>query len=302
MSRRLPIRLLIVVAAVTASAGCASKGSRTPPEVLAASKSVEKSIRQNREDLLNTARTSLEGGNVKGAIEGYERVLKTDPDNADARFGLAEALLQVGRHEEAVRHYRKLEDHPQHRAASLQGLGLSLLLKGDAEEGQKALSAAVGEDPTLWRVWNALGQNWDKQKEWRRAEACYRKALEINPSADVVYNNLGMSYFMQAQYRKAVTQFNRALQLNKTLEAARLNRRLALAMLGRYDEAIEGVDPSEQHRVLNNIGYIAMLRCDLELARAYFQRSTELSPSYYKTAHDNLRRAEELIKRGGNCS
>jgi Flp pilus assembly protein TadD len=294
---RLPIRLLIVIAAVTASAGCTSKGSKAPPEVLAASKSVESSIRSDREHLMNTARTSLEGGDVKVAIEGYERVLRTDPDNADARYGLAEALLQSGRYEDAISNYRRLTDHPQHRAASLQGMGLGLVLKGDAVEGQKALSAAVGEDATLWRVWNALGQNWDNQKEWRRAEACYRKALEINPSADVVYNNLGMSYFMQAEYRKAIAQFNRAMQLNKKLDAARENRRLALAMLGRYDEAIEGVDPKEQPRVLNNIGYIAMLRGDLELARAYFQRAIELSPSYYKTAHDNLRRVEELIKR-----
>ena len=298
---RLPVRFLIVIAAVAASAGCASKGSKAPPEVLAASKAVEKSIRDERDSLMNTARTSLQGGDVKVAIEGYERVLRTDPDNADARFGLGEALLQAGRYEDAVVHFRKLTDHPQHRAGSLQGMGLAMLLKGDEEEGQKALSAAVGVDPALWRVWNALGQNWDKQKEWRRAEACYRKALQINPNADVVYNNLGMSYFMQAQYRKALTQFNLALKLNKKLDAAHLNRRLALAMLGRYDEAIGGVDPSEQHRVLNNIGYIAMLRCDLELARAYFQRATELSPSYYKTAHDNLRRVEELIKGGGEC-
>ncbi len=299
---KVPVRVLIVIAVATASAGCASKASKAPPEVLAASKAVEKSVRRDREELLNTARTSLQGGDVKVAIEGYQRVLGTDPDNADARLGLAEALVQAGQYDEAISNFRKLTDHPQHRAVSLQGMGLSQLLKGNAKEGQKALSAAVGEDPALWRVWNALGQNWDHQKEWRRAEACYRKALEINPNADVVYNNLGMSYFMQAQYHKAVAQFNRALQLNKKLEAARLNRRLALAMLGRYDEAIEGVDPSEQHRVLNNIGYIAMLRCDLELARAYFQRSTELSPSYYKTAHDNLRRVDELIKRGRNCS
>jgi Flp pilus assembly protein TadD len=282
-----------------AAASCGS-GRKPPPEALAAKKAVESSVRADREGMLNAARTSLEGGNAMAAIEAYERVLKTDPDNADARYGLAEALLQQNRYDDAIVQYRKLTDHPQHRAASLQGMGLSLLLKGDAAEGQKSLSAAVGEDPTLWRVWNALGQNWDHQKEWRRAEACYRKALEINPKADVVYNNLGMSYFMQAEYRKAVAQFNLALQLNKKLDAARLNRRLALAMLGRYEEAIEGVDPSEQHRVLNNIGYIAMLRGDLALARAYFQRATEISPSYYPTAHDNLRRVDELIKRGRN--
>lgn len=293
---RLITRILIVIVAGTALSACGTK-RKAPPEVLAASKAVEQSVRQEREALMNKARTSMQGGDVKVAIEGYERVLKTDPDNSDARMGLAEALLKAGKYDQAIIHFRKLTDHPQHRAESLQGLGLSLVLKGDTVEGQKALSAAVGEEPSLWRVWNALGQNWDNQKNWRRAEACYRKALEINPNADVVYNNLGMSYFMQAQYRKAVAQFNRALQLNKKLDAARLNRRLALAMLGRYDEAIEGVDPAEQHRVLNNIGYIAMLRDDLELARAYFQRAIEVSPSYYPTANNNLRRVEELIKR-----
>lgn len=297
---RLPIRFLIVIAAVAASSGCASKGSKAPTEVLAASKAVETSVRQDREAAMNMARTSLEGGDVKVAIENYERVLRTDPDNADARFGLAEALLQARRYDDAIVHFQKIIEHPKHRAKSLQGMGLAMLLTGDENEGKKALSAAVGEDPALWRVWNALGQNWDKQKEWRRAEACYRKALEINPNAEVVYNNLGMSFFMQAEYRKALKQFNRALQLDKTLEVAHLNRRFALAMLGRYDQAIEGVDSSKQHRVLNNIGYIAMQRGDLDLARAYFQQAIELSPSYYPTANENLRRVDELIKRRRN--
>lgn len=287
---------IVAVTALGLTLGACSK-SKPPPEVVAASKAVEKSVKVDREDMLNNARTSMEGGDVSSAIAGYQRLLKSDPGNAKARLGLAEALLQSGRHDEASAQFKKLADVEGYRALSLQGQGLSLVLKGETESGQALLSAAVAEDPTQWRVWNALGQNWDTQKEWRRAEACYRKALEINPQADVVYNNLGMSYFMQAQYENAIQQFNRALSLNKDLQAAWLNRRLALAMLGRYDEAIEGVDPKERHRVLNNIGYIAMLRCDLELARAYFQRATELSPSYYPTAHQNLRRVEELLKK-----
>lgn len=298
MSRSLASVLLTVALGLTL--GACSK-SKPPPEVLAASKAVEKSVKTDREDMLNNARASMEGGDVSSAVEGYQRMLKGDPGNAKARLGLAEALLQSGRHDEAATQFKMLADVEGYRALSLQGQGLSLVLKGETEAGQTLLSAAVAEDPTQWRVWNALGQNWDTQKEWRRAEACYRKALEINPRADVVYNNLGMSYFMQAQYDNAIEQFNRALSLNKNLQAARLNRRLALAMLGRYDEAIEGVDPKDRHRVLNNIGYIAMLRCDLELARAYFQRATELSPAYYPTAHQNLRRADELIRRKKKC-
>jgi tetratricopeptide (TPR) repeat protein len=61
------------------------------------------------------------------AIEHFQRAVRQDPANADARFNLARALETQGRWEEAIKEYGEL-------------LGIN----PDDEEAQKALAAALG--------------------------------------------------------------------------------------------------------------------------------------------------------------
>jgi Flp pilus assembly protein TadD len=49
-----------------------------------------------------------------------------------------------------------------------------------------------------------------------------------------------------------------------------------------------GVAENDLPRVLNNIGYIALMRGDLDNAEAYLQRAMELDPAYNVTASRNL--------------
>ena len=92
----------------------------------------------------------------------------------------------------------------------------------------------------------------------------------------------------QGRLDESIASLERALELDPDLKPAKENLRLALAWSGRYVHAMSGADDREMPRVLNNIGYIALMRGDLENAEAYLLRAMEVDPSFNEVAWRNL--------------
>ena len=67
-----------------------------------------------------------------------------------------------------------------------------------------------------------------------------------------------------------------------------VNLRLALAWSGRYAHAMTGATDEDISKVLNNVGYVALLRGDFDNAEAYLLRAMEADPSFNKVAWRNL--------------
>ena len=97
-------------------------------------------------------------------LSNSKRTLQIKPDDADAHFNLGNALLQKGRIDEAIPHFRKtLEINPDYVDAHF-NLGLALLQKGKADEAafhlQKALelARAAGRQDIVQRLTAELKQ------------------------------------------------------------------------------------------------------------------------------------------------
>jgi Flp pilus assembly protein TadD len=78
------------------------------------------------------------------------------------------------------------------------------------------------------------------------------------------------------------------------LGVANANLRLALALQGRYGPALAGTAMTERARVMNNVGYAALLRGDLDKARSLFLGAMEADPGFFKEARRNLAYLETL--------
>jgi Flp pilus assembly protein TadD len=245
-------------------------------------------------EVLELATKALEDGRLKDAELLSDRLLLMHPKSLEARLLRGEVFLAKGKPDQAMAVFSGLKDLPEVNARAQQGLGISMLLTGASNQGAEHLQTAVEADPTLWRAWNALGSYYDTQEAWAEAIEAYELALAERPNDAMILNNRGFSYFMRGQLDEAIADLERALRLDPDLSPAQYNLRLAHAWNGEYVRALAGVTDEEMPRVLNNIGYVAMMRGDLENAEAYLMRAMDVDPTFNETAWENLARLRHI--------
>jgi tetratricopeptide (TPR) repeat protein len=120
----------------------------------------------------------------------------------------------------------------------------------------------------------ALGQQLSQKSRFIEAEACYLKALELNPNYPIAHNNLGGTLQAQGDSEGAVASYQRALQLDPHLRIARRNLAMLLVQLGRGDESFplwhqEILSGSEGLGWMEDLVSTAMQARDLTLAGEY---------------------------------
>jgi Flp pilus assembly protein TadD len=239
-------------------------------------------------EMLANAQATLAAGRVSDALQRYQQIVALDPKNGEGQLGLGESYLALRQTSAAVDAFEAVIDRPEQRTRALLGLGLAALAQGQSVDAKAMLTEVVAADPMSWRAWNALGLIADTERRWDDAREAYEKALATTTLPALIHNNLGFSLLLQKRHAPAAEEFRAALQLEPRLDAARNNLRLALAWQGRYAEALAAAPREAKPSVLNNVGYVAMMRRDYAAAQSYFSQAMEQSPSYYATAAQNL--------------
>jgi tetratricopeptide (TPR) repeat protein len=113
---------------------------------------------------------------------------------------------------------------------------ISLALKdGNADSAAHALEEFVGEYPTNTAALLLLGTVQHNSGQPRKAEATYRRVIEIDPGAVRPYIGLGMIAMASARLEEAERFFRQALENDST--NAEIYSNLALLDLKRYRDA-----------------------------------------------------------------
>ena len=283
----------VVLFALLALGGCGSIDGAEEARTAANAAPTEPSP-----EVLELARRALDEDRLKDAELLSDRLLLMHPKSLEARLLRGEVFLAKAKPDQAMAVFSGLKDLPAVSARAQQGLGISMLLTGASNQGAEHLKTAVEADPTLWRAWNALGSYYDTQEAWAEAIEAYELALAERPNDPMILNNRGFSHFMRGQLDEAIADLERALRLDPDLNPAQYNLRLAHAWSGQYVRALAGVTDEEMPRVLNNIGYVAMMRGDLENAEAYLMRAMDVDPTFNETAWENLARLRHIRELG----
>lgn len=208
----------------------------------------------------------------------YARIAEyLTPDNVDAILMTAELLENLQRHELATTAYRRVpRDHPSHYLAEL-GRGEALRRSGkvdaavevleqlsqthadvpvvhvslgdlyrqledfggSAKAYDRALELYAERDNDQWFVHYARGISYERLGEWEKAEADFRKALELNPEHPQVLNYLGYSMVeKRINLDEALDMIERAVAARPDSGYIVDSLGWVLYRLGRYDEAI----------------------------------------------------------------
>lgn len=278
-------RLALSVGLLTTLAACESFGfGEDKPDA-----SAVPAVGVGTESLLEAADAAIAQRRIEDAAIIVGRILKLDPNNSQAKLRVAEMYLLANKLLLAAAAFKHLSTTTEDvRPKAFQGLGIAMMKQGEFDSAHKALKEAVDTDASLWRAWNALGLYYDSKSLWTDAGESYKQALAANPKLALIHNNLGYSLLMQRKFVDATLAFRKALRISPALMAARANLRLSLAWEGKYQEATAGVKHSELPTVLNDVGYIAILRGDYDRAEALLSRAMETSPTFNETASKNL--------------
>ena len=245
-------------------------------------------VAQKSSEILVAADATRAEGRFAEALQIYQEILVADPKSVASQYGVAECLLGLDKANEARSMFGALSQNPEYHARGLQGAGLAYLALGQHDKAAKSLHDATEADATLWRAWDGLGLLADLKHDPSAAQLSYNRALEINPKSAALHNNLGYSRLLAGNADEALNELREAFSLDPASETVQNNYRLALAMKGRYADALRGAPEEKLPTLLNNVGYVAMQRGDLNAAEGYFSRAMELSPSFNTVASHNV--------------
>jgi tetratricopeptide (TPR) repeat protein len=129
------------------------------------------------------------------ALEWYEKSFSLVPDVSTANR-LESVYLKLERKGEAIACWEELaeslpETDPEHWWA----LGRAAELREDWEEAARAYGHGAELAPKPYDYWMRQGANYERLKEWGRAEGAYRKAVEARP--DIPYRGQPWQWAVQ---------------------------------------------------------------------------------------------------------
>lgn len=197
----------------------------------------------NIDALLLSAELLEEMGQYDLSVALYRQVPPDSPDYHAAELGRAEALRRAAKPDAAIEVLERLaQDQPDLTLAHSQ-LGDLFRQQQRYSEAVAAYSRALqltAEDArSRWFLLYARGIGYERLKDWPRAEADFRAALDLNPDQPQVLNYLGYSLVERRE------KLDEALDMIERAVAGRPDSGYivdslgwVLFRLGRYDESV----------------------------------------------------------------
>lgn len=181
--------------------------------------------------LISNGDDDFNKGNIKNAIEHYDRALKKDPNNIIALYKKGYALDELGKYKEAVKSYDKvLKIDPKCiRAWNNKGCALDELSK--YKEAIESYNEVLKIDSKDSDAWINKGYALDEIGMYQDAIYSYTQAIKIDPKNSMALRNRGYTNFKLGQYQLAVDDYDSALKIEPNNNDARICRKKALEKL-----------------------------------------------------------------------
>ncbi len=152
-------------------------------------------------------------GNTSAAIEHYQRSEIFTPDSRWLIHRLYACYRLMGNYDKALEYARRLSDGEDMSAAMT--LGYALLEAGRHKEALCEFHRAEFIDETSTRPWRPLAWTLFLEKDFDGADSYYRKIVETDPQAND-WVNMGHNALASGKYHKAFEYYRKAIDAGMT--------------------------------------------------------------------------------------
>lgn len=166
----------------------------------------------------------------------HDRVA-ANPNDARARYALAQALLDAGQALAAAPVFLKASRLEPSWLPPRLMLAKSLARLGRFGEALDILRQTTGDFPEAAEAWTQRGGVEREMTQTTAAEASFRRALELTPDDANALNNLGVALRAQDRLEEAIDFYRKALVRAPKTALVHTNLGNALDALGHADEA-----------------------------------------------------------------
>ncbi len=181
------------------------------------------------------------------ALDVYQDVADDDPLRETADIEISQILENLGRSDQALAHLRDVvNDHPYDEQA-LSALGNLQRSHDHYDEAivsyTRALAASKKPETDNWPLYYFRGIAYERSKQWPKAEADFKHALQLFPDQPLVLNYLGYSWVDKGvNLDQAFPMLRRAVELRPTDGYIVDSLGWAEYKLGHYQEAVSDLE------------------------------------------------------------
>ncbi|MEH1870960.1 tetratricopeptide repeat protein [Nostoc sp.] len=276
-------------------------------------------FRDKNRDLQRQGDRLFSSQQYEQAIACYDKIVKTQPKNADVWYWRGYALYFLNKHEEAIASFDQTiqiqSDYPnawfrrgyslyslQRYAEAIIAYEKALLIKSDdpeiwyyrgivlkdLEKYEEALAAydqAIAIQSDFYQAWYNQGEILAKLQRYDQAIAAYDKVIAIRPDDSNTWWLRGKTLAIQQDYQAAVDSYERAIAIDSDFYGFWLDRGNALYYLHRYEDAIAAYDKvielkPDNTDALNFKGVALMELQRYEEALVVYNKAIEIKPDY----------------------
>jgi tetratricopeptide (TPR) repeat protein len=251
---------------------------------------IEKYRPSQAEFYFELAEAYARSGEYASAIPFYREALARKPALADARRGLAQALIDTGQAAEAIQILEAARPDP----ATLNALGEALFRLGRNQDAAAALRHALRIQDDLLEARINLGDALYRLGDSAGAIAALRDAIRLSPASATAHLNLASILDAQGEFGQAQFHFERAIRADPESAVARYNYGRALAARKRDREAEAQLNEAVRldRRLAEawvSLGLLRERAARMEEAIASYREALRANPEL-QSAHFNLGR------------
>ena len=196
-------------------------------------------------------------------VAHLRRQLDADPDHRDTRLQLAHHYRQLGRDDDALRHYRAALQAAPHDLEVLVALNGLLLARGADQEVLELCRLGISQHPADERTSKlhfARGYVYMRRDQHREARTAFERAVALDASSATAWNNLGHVRLSLGEQAAAQRAFESAIAADSTLADAHYNLGSLFLQQGQLERA--------------QAAYRAAIDADSTFARTYYALAT----------------------------